>query len=207
MIRLLTALFCLAIPAFSQSLTLGVKGGLRLTADDPPYPPLQVSNSRRYIAGPSVEVGLPLHFAVEVDALYSRLGNTEFVPLIANEWDIRTIINSWSFPVLARYRWKTLSFFAGAAPRHASGEMHTIHYGFYPGEITFSSSSWSAHDDALVAGAGANFRFGRLRLAPEIRYLRWHVPSQPASSDTAYYLLGASPNEAQLLLGIGWAVR
>ena len=50
-----------------------------------------------------IEVGLPFHFAFEADALYSRVGNTFYIPLIANESYVRTIANSWQFPLLGKY--------------------------------------------------------------------------------------------------------
>jgi hypothetical protein len=131
--------------------------------------------------------------------------------LIANESDIRTIANSWVFPLLAKYRLTIrhtpLFLSTGIAPRYAAGQINTIHYGFYPGDITFSSVDWHAHDHSFVFGGGIDLRFGHIRISPEIRYLRWHVPSSPGSRDTAYYLQPGTNNEAQLLLGIGWARR
>ena len=87
--RLWLFLVCAASAGTAQS--VGVEGGLRLTGDQPEY---GRSNSRAYLAGPAVEVRLPLHLGVEAEALYSRLGNTEYVPLIANESTIRTIANA-----------------------------------------------------------------------------------------------------------------
>jgi hypothetical protein len=202
--RLTAALLMVTIPGMPQGFTVGVKGGLRLTGDTPPY--AVTSDSKRYVVGAAVEVGLPFGFAFDAEALYSRLGNTFYIPLIANESDIRTIANSWTFPLLLKYRLperRTHPFVsAGIAPRHAGGSIHTIHYGFYSGDITFSSVDWHAHDHALVLGGGVAVNFGRIRLAPEIRYLRWHVPPSPSPSDTAYYL--RTGNEAQLLLAIAW---
>jgi|SRR5882724_8828400 len=123
--RLLIPLLCFAVAGLPQHLTIGVKGGLRLTGDTPPY---GASNSRRYLIGPMIEVGLPLHFAFEVDALYSRLGNTFFIPSIANESDTRTIANSWEFPLVAKYYLpvsRVNPFFSiGVAPRYAVGTIH-----------------------------------------------------------------------------------
>ena len=99
--RLSLALLCLAIPGPAQLLTIGVKGGVRLTGDPEIY---DRSNSKPYLVGSMVEVRLPYRFAFEADALYSRLGNTAYIPLIANESFIRTIANSWEFPLLVKYR-------------------------------------------------------------------------------------------------------
>jgi hypothetical protein len=205
--RLFITLFFFAIPALSQSLTVGVEGGVRLTGDTPPY---GISHSKRYLVGPMVEVGLPFHFAVEVDALYSRLGNRFFIPLIANESDIGTIANSWEFPVLLKYRLplsrRVHPFVsAGVEPRYAYGHVNTIHYGYYPSDVTFSSTDWHAHDRALVLGAGAAIQTGHLRIAPEIRYVRWAVPHNPDTNDIASYLPRSRNDEVRILLGIGWS--
>jgi len=82
-------------PRVSQRLIVGAEGGLRLTGDTPQY---GSSDSKPYLVGPKIELGLPLHFALEVDMLYSRLGNTSYIPSVANESKIRTIANSWAFP-------------------------------------------------------------------------------------------------------------
>ncbi len=194
--------------AMAQQITPGVAGGLRLTGDDGFYGWPVPSNSRRYLVGPQVEVGLPLHLAVAVDALYSRLGRTEYLPFIANEYDLRAIADAWTFPVLLRYRLPPrLNTFAefGIAPRHLSGTTHTIHYGYLPSDVTFSSETWSANDHAWVLGGGIALHPGRLRIAPEFRYLRWSFPANPP--DAAVFYDGAPQNEVQILLGIGWAVR
>ena len=209
--RLSFALLCLAIPGLPQPLTIGAEGGVRLTGDPQIYDPIfDRSNSKPYLVGPMVEVRLPFHFAFEADALYSRLGNTTYIPLIANESDIRTIANSWEFPLLVKYRlpvprvhpYASLGF----APRRAAGTINTIHYGFYPGDVTFSSVDWHAHDHAFVLGGGVGVKLWRIRITTEIRYLRWEVPTTPSSSDAAYYLR-VPQNEAQVLLGIGWPAK
>lgn len=56
---------------FGQSVAIGAVGGLRPT-DDFQY--AATSESRPYVVGPSVEVTLPLGFAVGFEALYQRQG-------------------------------------------------------------------------------------------------------------------------------------
>jgi len=203
-------LLCAALPCVSQGLTVEVKGGLRLSGDESPYGPLETSTSKRYLVGPSVEVGLPFHFAFEADALYSRLGRKFWFPGIGREADIRTTANAWVFPLLIKYRVPVprvhpfLS--AGYAPRRTSGSVRTAQYDFF-GNVTHSSVDWHAHDRAIVAGGGMEFRFGHARISPEVRYLRWHVPSNPFPDQTAYYLDAIHSNEVQFVLGIGWSSR
>jgi hypothetical protein len=214
--RLTLTLLCLAIPAMAQQLIIGAEGGVRLTGDSPDYGPPGYagysgsSNSKRYLVGPKVEVGLPLHFALEADVLYSRLGNT------LNFWSIgessvsRTIANSWAFPVLVKYRLPVARrhpfLSLGFEPRYSSGKISSIDYGFFPGDVTLSSTSWHAHDYAWVAGGGIEIRLWKIRITPELRYLRWKVPSSPSANDDSNYLT-VPRNECQLLLGIAWPVR
>jgi hypothetical protein len=202
------ALICFAIPGFSQRLTIGAVGGLRLTGDPQTY--YDTSNSKPYLVGPTIEVRLPLNFALEADALYSRLGDTFYFPGITRESTTRTIANSWEFPLLAKYRLPVprvhpyLS--VGVAPRHAGGRINTIQYGYYPSDVSFSSVGWHAHDHAFVLGGGIDVKFWHIRISPQIRYVRWGIPSMPSSSDVAHYL-PVPQSEPQVLLGIWWHGR
>ena len=75
--------------------------------------------SRRYIVGPSIEFRLPAGFAVEVDALYQRLGNSAnfSIPPGVNLLGVSTENllssrqhgNSWEFPVLGKYYFRRAS--------------------------------------------------------------------------------------------------
>src|ERR1035437_232039 len=166
--RLSLALLCLAIPGLPQPLTIGVEGGVRLSRDPQIYDPIiDRSNSKPYLVGPMIEVRLPFHFAFETDALYSRLGNTSYIPLIANESYIRTIANSWEFPLLVKYRSPVPRVHpyvsVGVAPRRSGGRISTIHYGFYPSDVTFSSFDWHAHGQAFVWGGGVGVSRWRRR--------------------------------------------
>jgi hypothetical protein len=209
MARLSVLLFSLAIPGLPQHVIIGGKSGLRLTGDTPVY--RSVSNSKRYIVGPSLEIRLPFHFGLEADALYSRLGNTFYFFSIANSSDERTVANSWTFPLLAKYRLpvaRAQPFLStGLAPRHAAGQINVIHYGYYPSDVMFYSIKWHAHDHAWVFGGGIEARVSRLRFTPEFRYLRWNDPLAPSPWHVASYLRPPHRYEAQFLLGIGWAVR
>ena len=56
---------------YCQSLVFGLAGGARLTDDtNPPA----TGESKRYIVGPMIELGLPLGFAAEADAAVQPRG-------------------------------------------------------------------------------------------------------------------------------------
>jgi hypothetical protein len=88
-----------------QSLSIGVKGGLR-TTDDISGAGIESSESRRYVVGSALELGLPLGLGVEFDALYRREGYRTFSLGICSfvcEVD-RERSNSWEFPLLLKYK-------------------------------------------------------------------------------------------------------
>jgi hypothetical protein len=86
---------------FSQTLSLRVKGGLR-TTDDFQY--AAISESRRYLVGPTVAVSLPFGLGVEFDALYSRQGYTLNWSTSLYSSYTREADNVWQFPLLGRYQ-------------------------------------------------------------------------------------------------------
>ena len=200
-------LFLIAGGCCAQSISLGVKGGAHLL-DDAPCCGL-TSESRRYVVGPMVQIGLSSGFSVEVDALYRRVGSVS-LPITPTPvyWDhTRQRINSWEFPLLLRYTFRTPAIKpyveAGYAPRVGSG--HVDSYGVSPDEYYHEPVPYSYHADAswdvsqgIVAGGGVQFTAGRWRFSPEIRYTWWHVPA--FASQTAQ-------NQLDLMVGIGWKLR
>src|ERR1035438_10172478 len=81
--RLLSILLMCCCTSAGQSLSIGVTGGGRPT-DDVGY--AATPESRRYVAGLMLELGLPFGLAVEVYALYHRngyrIGNGNFAGYI-----------------------------------------------------------------------------------------------------------------------------
>lgn len=207
-VRALVLLFCAT--AAAQPVAFGLKGGLRPTPDQTDYGIFGHPESRPYLVGAFGELRLPLRFAVEVDALYSRIGRTDLYPGIGNEAWLRTRANAWEFPLLVKYRLPRGFFAAGGfVPRYASGKLDVTGYHM----VTISTEStyhdvtyWSAHDHAWTAGGGWEFRAGPVRIAPEVRYLRWRVVTlaQDWRLESHVPLL---PNEAQILLSVGWGGR
>ncbi len=60
--------------------------------------------SKRYVVGPALDIGLPLGFGVEVDALYRREGfQTSFGNAFYSA-SSQERANSWEFPILLKYR-------------------------------------------------------------------------------------------------------
>jgi hypothetical protein len=100
--RLIPFLFLTLSAATAQTVSLGAIAGGRLTGDMTGAGAL--SQSRSYVLGPAVGLDLPLHFAVEVDALYRREGyQSAFGNFAGNIFSVERG-NSWEFPLLLQYR-------------------------------------------------------------------------------------------------------
>jgi hypothetical protein len=197
---------------FGQPLSFGVKGGVRAT-DDFQY--AVTSESRRYVVGPTVEVALPLNFAIEFEALYRRQGYStgNSTPLYSSS--VREADNTWEFPLLARYRIPLPSIrpFAefGWAPRITHGYSDTSSsYLSQLNPTTYTYVSGRTHvswptTHGVVLGGGIQFATGRLQLAPEVRYTHWnqqavygYFPDGPS--------YGSSQNQLDILMGISWRI-
>jgi hypothetical protein len=174
---------------FAQSVSIGLIGG-GMVSNDLGNPWLS-SVSPRYAIGPQVDIGLPLGFGVEVDALYRHEGyNLPQFPAYSELY-----ATSWEFPLLLK---KSLPFpvvkpfvEAGYAPRRLEGTSY------------YTSATTS---QGLVIGGGVQVGIGRLRLEPAVRYTHWN--NSPALLVIAD---GPSPqlssNQVDLLLGISWKLR
>lgn len=88
--------------AGAQSFSWGIKGGVAPTgAVEGTYGVR--SEAKRYTVDPTVEIGLPHWFALEVDALYRRTGysTANSFLTITNIRQVRA--NSWESPRVAKY--------------------------------------------------------------------------------------------------------
>ena len=202
---LLTCCYCVA-----QSVTVGVIGGGRLTNDvtSPTTP-----ESRFYDVGATVELGLPHHLAVEVDAIYHRqgylggTGNT-FGSITESER-----ANSLEFPILLKYKLPLKAFVeAGVAPRAIFGTVTDSSYYLNAFASQLTSSTFSSKTKwpgslGVVSGGGIQIGIGRLRLTPEVRYTWW--TSRPINEFTMTdgQSLQSSRNQVDVLLGISWKIR
>ena len=203
---LLTACAC-----FGQSLSVGAIGGVRGTDDLTGAGATSVS--KRYVVGPALEIGLPLGFGVEVDALYRREGYQTGWGNFAYSVVSGERANSWEFPMLLKYHLpfpKIKPFLeAGIAPRTIRGTITSDFIQFFPVtaplQHSTANTNWSV-SNGFVAGGGIQIGIGRLRLSPMLRYTHW---DKTAISG----LYGDGPswqstqNQMDVLLGITWKIR
>ena len=197
----------------AQSFTLGVKGGITATDD---ITGNATSESKRYIAGPMVELGLPFGFGIEFDALYSREGYRTSFSNFAGTFNSRERSNSWELPLLLKYRLalplaKPFVEAGYATREYSSGQFDSSGFlvDLSTGLRSFQQSSGTSNFDAshgFIAGGGVQAGVGRLRLSPELRYTRWtSTPiNAPLSQGAAYQ---STQNQVEVLVGLGWKLH
>ena len=193
-ILLLLAMIAINQVASAQLVSVGVKGGV-------PFLDTNESGdeSRPYIVGPSVEIRLPAGFAIEVDALYRRIGDTlgfnassigaglNVIPS-TSFYINRQRGNDWEFPFLGKYYFRPRT--AGWQPFLSTGwALRTVGFHEHISE-TFVDGNGNSHFNSFqynfrsnlgvgaVFAAGVRFRVGRLYVTPELRYTYWGSTAQ-----------------------------
>ncbi len=213
----LFAIFVLVLswPAFSQSLSFGMKGGGIVSELFDPFSRSE-PEGKRYTIGPTVEAGLPFRLAAEVDVLYKRVGERaegcEFtycsffssrahaieIPLLAKFRILRGSIAPYA---AGGYALRYITKSSGTLLQWRSGPVisgEEVDYSIHQTEYSRESESTGG----VVAGGGVEFRAGRLKLSPEFRYTRW------AGRYWEFYHRGfergSNTNQAEILFGIAF---
>jgi hypothetical protein len=186
--------------ACGQRLYWGAIGGTGLTPDFPRYDvsgPADVYGNpayhfehlpgrRSFILGGLLEVQLTSSFAIEADILHRPLPdiivNTVFPAGGPSETTTNNFAaNTWEFPVMLKWNLPSPPIWGRVRP-------------FLEGGPAFRT----AQDDVgappsqfgLTAGVGAAIHFGKLRVAPTIRYTRWDKDANfyPTKADQLEFL-------------------
>ena len=209
----------------AQSIAVGGIGGGRVTDDVSTFPAPELNRasvesafmleSRFYDVGTMLEVGVTHGLAVEFDVLYHREGISsafyhDTIYSVGRERD-----NIWEFPLLLKYkrRFSVLYPFveAGVAPRTISGaavagSITSLTPPTTPIPTSTLSNSYGP-SVGFVVGGGLEFNWGRLGLAPQLRYTHW--ATTPVSS--LFYGLGSTyssnQNQLDILVGVRWKLR
>ena len=184
----------------AQPVSIGAIAGVPLLYPAP-APCCSVQNytdeSRPYTVGPSVEFRLPAGFAVEIDALYRRLGVRYSGLTVFASYDAftgRARGNAWEFPLLAKYyfrRGESWQPFAGAGPamRWLRATDRSDNVGLFGSSYQSVDSFQQFITGETVAG-GVRFRSGRVQWLPQFRYSRWNGSGLLTQSNEATILLG-----------------
>lgn len=171
---------CFTQSLLAQSVAAGFKAGFASAE----YGHVLFDESKRYTVGPTIEVSLPLHLAVELDTLYRPLGFYSETGRVGYHFRLRERIRAWELPVLVKYRWgigHVVPFGSiGYAPRIVTGTFESTsivppqpELG-RPGSTTTSQGGVSRVLHGLVIGGGVDFNAAHVRFTPEVRYVRWN---------------------------------
>lgn len=194
------------------------------------------SETKRYTLGPTIELRLPLGFAFEADALYSRLSYDTFrfasssflfrgVGAFSDESTFTSIkLERWTFPILLKWRYgnRRIRPFVdgGISMDHVSGLDERItrilHDSLSPDSVNIQHEKFGSPGPAALSGRNRKgavlgggidvHAVGPIRLTPEVRYTRW------ASSPFVPFppfpnVTGTNLNELTFLLGITFSHR
>ena len=193
--------------ASAQLVSVGVKAGVPFLNQT-----FGRDESRPYVVGPSIEFRLPDGFAVEVDALYRRIGNTfwfgnfgSFAPVTFPSVTFlinRQRGNYWEFPMLGKYYFRRRTaawqpFLATGYAFRAIGIHQDVSETLVDASdnsrvISFRNNSRSDLGVGAVFAAGLRFQAWRLSVLPEVRYTRWGSGSSQIRKDEGAFLLGIS---------------
>lgn len=176
--------------AAAQPISAGLKFGVPLNdafSVQSPNPLSYVAQTQRYTVGPFIELRLPAHLAIEIDALYRRYGY-QTAPLFSRA-PVRA--SSWEFPVLGKYR-----LFSGPVQPYIEGGVAFSRLTDIPQVLELSSRN----NYGVVAGAGIELRLGFARISPEIRYTGWTRRFFDSPGD----YLQSNRNQATVLVGISF---
>lgn len=180
-------IYCTAQSAWKplgQRISIGAIGGTNLTPDartntsttfvltGGSITTLMEPGPHRFVGGATIEWDLPKQFSVEFDALYRplTLGSTttvvpsDSVQLLIPPSPVTSVRRTWEFPLLFKRHFTlgALRPFVAAGPSFRS--QIARHYS----------------QVGVVAGAGVEFRWGVLKIAPTIRYTHWGEQPSPA---------------------------
>jgi hypothetical protein len=138
---------------------------------------------RSMIAGPSVELHLNSHLALEVDALHKTLRSRFWMVYdngVQSDYLTSTGAAMWQFPVLAKYRfrWGKVNPFVEAGP-------------------SFRLPQWDLSTHGATGGAGVEMHLRALNVAPVLRFTHW-------GQDTGFGSSGIARNEASVLVGFSF---
>jgi len=168
----------------AQPVVAGLKIGVPFTDafQNTPYPTVATltASSNSYTLGPFVEVRLPLHLAIEADALYRGL---HFNNLTAS-----ATTGQWDFPVVAKYK-----LFKGPVKPYIEGGLDFSHLSDAKNFIVANHTS----NFGVVLGAGVEIHALVLRISPEVRYTGDVLKSFSG-------IVNTNRNQLAFLVGIGF---
>jgi hypothetical protein len=203
---MLSFFFAAALTASAQRFSFGVKAGVPVTSALPNYAGATgMVDTGRWTVGPTVEVRLFDHLSFEFDALYrgyrqqQSFGAYFAIQSGANSVPIVTVpvyvsarqdAKEWDLPLLLKYRFHAGPVHpfvdAGFEFAHVSSDftstqmcLGTSDACSAAGVVSYAQNGYTSgvNRRGPAAGAGMEFKYGRVRIAPEVRYTKLTQPT------------------------------
>ena len=176
----------------SQPVQFGVKGGVTFT--DPVR--IGVDESRAYTVGPMFEVRLPARFAIETGLQYKRLGASGDITFEGSQYLFRTRGHSLELPILGKYYFRSGDW----SPYVSGGVAIRRSFQTVDGSALGSTARRRLYDLSPygvgpVAAGGVQFRWGPMKIGPEVRFTYWSEEDER---------IPLARNQLELLLGISF---
>lgn len=210
-LRAASLLLLCAVGAVAQPISVGLKVGAPLTeAFDTATGPSgsYSSDTKRYIIGPQIELRLPAGFAIELDALYTKLKFSSVGSVAGSVVNAATDADAWEFPLLLKKKFGGAN--AGVAavrPFVSTGASFKRLTSIRQVRNFVTGSSQTTSDPAelrnknatgFVVGGGLEIRALFLRISPEVRFTRWGTSN---FREGVANLLETNRNQGQFLVG------
>jgi hypothetical protein len=146
------------------------------------------SNTHTFIAGFSAEVQIRSGLSLEVNALHRNLNlqNRLISPGGSELQSGSSTVTTWEYPMLVKYRLPTVG---AIRPFVEAGPSFRTRHNPAPTEPSEFGATFAA---------GAEYRVGRIRITPAIRYTRWQY-------DGDYPRIATKRDQVEFVTGISYA--
>ncbi len=202
LVALAAVALCTRGTVFGQRVSFGFVGGTHLTRDfpisrtmfaDPDIPEGLTafdwfSDTRSFLAGLSVDIDLGKGLSLEGNALHRKLHlQMRYVfPDGSSQYYGQATPSTWEWPVMAKYR---LPLRGAVRPFVEAGPSFRTRHNPVPSEPSQFGGT---------VGTGVEFRFGRFRVSPALRYTRWQY-------DGDYPRAATKRDQIEFVTGISYA--
>lgn len=167
------------LAAQDQSASFGVKAGVPVTSPVP-YADLN-EHTGRWTAGVTAEFHLISGLSAEVDALARSYSFS--LPAFSSSNSHRQEANAWDFPLLLKYR----SVEGAVRPFVNLG--YQLSYESFDASTLSGREKTSATGTGPVGGIGVEFKYRRIRIAPEAHYTHLYHSGLSGSNGNLLTLL------------------
>lgn len=189
--RTLALLLLFSSVSAAQFLKFGFKAGVPIgdaytDVHNVSNNPLSITSTSRYVYGPTLEIGLPLKFTFEADALYRHSDFEYNSDIVGIRSYFKDRVHHLEVPLLLKH-----ALLPGPISPYVAAGVSYRHL------FLNSRDGLTVHPDSAGAtvGAGIRLKAGPVSISPEIRYTHWgstgiQLPTFQSVRDQGDFLIG-----------------